>query len=376
MGPAVTAALPAWARWSGSGHAFTVGIEEEVMLLAPDSWVLAGAIDEVLPRVPPEVHASAETQSAALEYATGVHDRVDAALRDLRRLRAAVRATTDRCGLGVAAAGTHPFAVWREVAVTAGARQEQVYGSMRELARREPTFALHVHVGVPDPDDATRVFNAMRVHAPVLLALSANSPFWQGRDTGLASARTPLFQGFPRVGVPRAFDGYGHWVEAVDLLVRCEAFPDPSFLWWDLRLKPELGTIEIRVMDVQTTIDRTAGLAALAQSLVRLEALEGFAPRVAIDAQEVLSENRFLAARDGADVRLIDPIAECRRPLRETLPRLLDACRPHAQDLGCEAELDAVAELLETPGHREQLRIAADNGDGLRGLVGALAARY
>lgn len=372
----MTEVLPDWARWAGHDPPFTVGIEEEVMLLVPDSWVLAGAIDEVLPRVPPEVRASAETQSSALEYATGVHERIDSALRELRRLRSAVKETTDECGLGVAAAGTHPFAVWREVAVTAGARQEMVYGSMRELARREPTFALHVHVGVPDPEDAIRVFNAMRVHAPVLLALSVNSPFWQGRDTGLASARTPLFQGFPRVGVPRAFASYAQFVEAVDLLVRCEAFPDPSFLWWDLRLKPDLGTVEIRVMDVQTTIERSAGLAALAQALVRLEALEGLAPQKAIDAQEVLSENRFLAARDGVDVRLIDPVGECRPPLRESLPRLLDACRPHAQDLGCEAELDAVTELLDAPGDREQLRIAEANGDGLRGLVGELAAAY
>ncbi|HEY8582682.1 MAG TPA: YbdK family carboxylate-amine ligase, partial [Capillimicrobium sp.] len=344
--------------------------------LVPDSWVLAGAIDEVLPRLPPEVRASAETQSSALEYATDVHERIDTALADLRRLRRAVKRTTDECGLGVAAAGTHPFAVWREVAVTAGARQEAVYGSMRELARREPTFALHVHVGVPGPEEAVRVFNAMRVHAPVLLALSANSPFWQGRDTGLASARTPLFQGFPRVGVPRAFADYAQWVEAVDLLVRCEAFPDPSFLWWDLRLRPEIGTVEIRVMDVQTTIDRSVGLAALAQSLVRLEALEGHAPRTAIDAQEVLEENRFLAARDGVDARLIDPVGECRPPLRESLPRLVDACRPHAQDLGCEAELETVSELLASPGNTVQLRIAEECGDGLRGLVGQLAAAY
>jgi carboxylate-amine ligase len=372
----VSADVPEWSRWRSDGRPFTVGIEEEVMLLVPDSWVLAGAIDEVLPRVPPEVHASAETQSSALEYATGVHERIATVIHELGALREAVRRTTDECGLGVAAAGTHPFAVWREVAVSAGARQEEVYGSMRELARREPTFALHVHVGVPDPEDAVRVANAMRVHSPVLLALSANSPYWQGRDTGLASARTPLFQGFPRVGVPRAFADYGHWVRTVDLLVRHGAFPDPSFLWWDVRLKPELGTVEIRIMDVQTTLERGAVLAALAQSLVRLEALEGWAQPAAIEAQEVLSENRFLAARDGVDVRLIDPADEGRPSLRETLPRLLEACRPHAQDLGCEAELDGVLELLDAPGNRLQLQLAEESGDGLRGLVGALAAAY
>ncbi|HEU4656827.1 MAG TPA: YbdK family carboxylate-amine ligase, partial [Capillimicrobium sp.] len=339
----MSAERPAWATWSADEHPFTLGVEEEVMLLTPETWALAGAIDEVLPRVPAGVRASAETHASALEYATKVHRRVDDALDELRRLRCAIRETVAECGLAAAASGTHPFAVWRDVAVSSGARQAEVYGSMRELARREPTFALHVHVGVPDPDDAIRVANAMRVHSPVLLALSANSPFWQGRDTGLASARTPLFQAFPRVGVPRAFDDYEHWVRTVGLLVRCEAFPDPSFLWWDVRMQPSLGTVELRVMDVQATPEATASLAALAQSLVRLEALEGYADPLAIRSDEVLAENRFLAARDGVDAALIDPVAECRLPLREVLPTLLEACRPHAQELGCEHELDGIA---------------------------------
>jgi carboxylate-amine ligase len=215
----------------------------------------------------------------------------------------------------------------------------------------------------------------MRVHCPVLLALSANSPFWQGRDTGLASARTPLFQAFPRVGLPRAFDGYGQWAGAVDLLIRSDAFPDSSYLWWDVRLAPRLGTVELRIMDAQTGLETTAALAALVQSLVRLEALEGWADAVAIDADEVLEENRFVAARDGAAASLIDPARELRAPLRETLPALLDACRPHAQELGCEAELDGVMELLDHPGHRRQLD-QAEGEDGVRGLVSALADAY
>ena len=149
---------------------------------------------------------------------------------------------------------------------------------MRELARREPTFALHVHVGVADPEDAVRLANRLRAHLPLLLALSANSPFWQGRDTGLASARTPLFQAFPRVGIPRAFDDYADYVEAVDLLIRCGAFPEPTFLWWDVRLQPRFGTVEVRIMDAQTTVEDTAALVALVQSIARLEVEEGFVP--------------------------------------------------------------------------------------------------
>jgi carboxylate-amine ligase len=380
MGAPLSGELPTWAQWAGSDRdtTFTLGVEEEAMFVAPQSWNLAGAIDEVLPRLPGAVaaHASAETHAAALELATGVHERVDDAVAELGALRAELSRTAGECALAVAAAGTHPFAVWRDVSVSTGARQALVYGSMRELARREPTFALHVHVGVPDAEDAVRVLNAMRVHLPVLLALSANSPFWQGRDTGLASARTPLFQAFPRVGIPRAFADYADWAQTLDLLVRCEAFPEPTFLWWDVRLQPKLGTVEVRVMDAQTRMDANAALVALVQCLVRLEALEGYADPVAIGAPEVLDENRFLAARDGTDAALIDPAAERRVPMPEIVDDLLHACRPHAQDLGCVEELELVAQLLADPGDKRQLDVARRAPDRLHGLVSSLAADY
>ena len=178
---------------------------------------------------------------------------------------------------------------------------------MRELARREPTFGLHVHVAVPNPEQAVRAYNRMRAHLPMLLALSGNSPFWQGRDTGLASMRTPLFQAFPRVGIPRMFRSYADYVESIDLLLRCDAFPEPTFLWWDVRLQPRFGTLEVRVMDAQTRVADTAALTALVQCLVRLEALEGHASHVLVSRPEVLEENRFIAARDGMDGALRRP---------------------------------------------------------------------
>ena len=195
---------------------------------------------------------------------------------------------------------------------------------MRVLARREPTFGLHLHVGVDEPEDAMRVFNRMRAHLPLLLALSANSPFWQGRDTGMRSARTPLFQGFPRVGVPRAFEAYADWVEAVDVLLRCEAVPEPSFLWWDIRLQPRFGTVEIRVLDAQAQVGDTLALAALFQCVARLELERGHASKRLLESPEALSENRFLAARDGMEAQLLDPARDrlrararaARRPAR------------------------------------------------------------
>jgi carboxylate-amine ligase len=259
------------------------------------------------------------------------------------------------------------------VEVSAGERYAAVHRTMRELARREPTFALHVHVGVADPERATRLMRALRGHLPLLLALSGNSPFWQGRDSGMASIRTSLFRMFPRVGVPRAFPTYGEYVEAVDRLVRCGAIPEPTFLWWDLRLQPSLGTVEVRVMDAQSEVWRSAALAALVRSIAHLE-LEAGDVEVPDPPAEILDENLFLAARDGAAVELLDPVAERAVPLRDVLESLLDRLAPHARRLGCAAELGSVRELAADGGADRQRRVVREQGEAA--LLPALAASF
>jgi carboxylate-amine ligase len=347
------------------------------MLLQPQGGALAQSIAEVLDALPDALRTrvSSETHSAAVELTTRVHERVAGAVAELGRLRREIASLLDGLGLEAAVAGTHPFAVWDEMVVAPGARHQVVMGSVRALARREPTFALHVHVGLPDPETAMRVANAMRVHLPLLLALSANSPFWQGRDTGLASARTPLFQAFPRVGIPRPFAGYAEWVEAIDLLIRTGTMPDPTYIWWDVRPQPRFGTVEIRIMDAQTSLDRVGPLVALVQCIARLEAMEGHAAEVAIHAQEVLEENRFLATRDGVAARFIDPVAGDRVAVSEQLAALLALCRPHAEELGCAGELARVERIAQEGADVRQRRLAEER-DGLEGLVAALAGEF
>jgi carboxylate-amine ligase len=374
-----TAARAQWAEWCPhpSGAAFTVGVEEEVMLLHPHDWSLAQQIDRVMPALPRDLaaHVTSETHKSALELATGVHGTVVGAAAELAELRAALESQLAVLGLRAAAAGTHPFTVWHETVVSSEGRYKLVYGSMRELARREPTFALHVHVGVRDPETAIALAGRLRAHLPVLLALSANSPFWQGRDTGLASARTPLFQAFPRVGIPRAFESYSHYVEVVDLLVRSGAFPEPTFLWWDVRPQPSLGTVEVRIMDAQTTVEDAAALIAFVQSLARLECEEGFACDELLGAPEVLDENRFVAARDGVGADLIEPRRGRRVAVREQVAELLAACEPHAHALGCRHELEHVETLLEHPPAARQV-VAARGPARLPGLVHGLADAF
>jgi carboxylate-amine ligase len=245
---------------------------------------------------------------------------------------------------------------------------------MRELAHREPTFALHVHIGLRDPEQAIVAHNRMRVHLPLLLALSANSPFWQGRDTGMASARTPVFQAFPRTGMPRAFAGYDDYVHAVDPLIRSRAIPDATFLWWDARPHPALGTFETRIMDVATELEHTAALVALVHCLVRLEVEEGWASSALVEAPEVLAENRFLAARDGMHARLIEPEHGTLRSADELARAAVLRCRDHAEDLGCSDELEGLADLARRNGADRQRDIASRHG--LAGIVRQASATF
>ena len=369
--------VEAWFDWATPVQPYTVGAEEELMLLHPPGWALAQTVETVLPSLPPELalKVQGETHGCALEIASEPHLSVADVEEDLRSLRRRLSEALDPMGLRAACAGTHPFAVWHDTVVSSGERYQAVYGSMRELARREPTFALHVHVGVPDPEDAIALMNRMRAHLPLLLALSANSPFWQGRDTGLASARTPLFQAFPRVGIPRVFNDYTDYVGAVDLLVRCGSIAEPTFLWWDVRPQPRFGTVEVRIMDSQARVEHTGAITALVQSIARLEVESGYVTPKTIWAAEVLDENRFLAARDGMDAELIDVDTETRVPAREMLDDLLEACAPHAETLGCRDELERVRELAARTGADRQLGVAEDEAR-LPGLVEALSDAF
>jgi glutamate---cysteine ligase / carboxylate-amine ligase len=371
-------ALPEWARWNADPErpAWTVGLEEEVMLLDPEDWSLAHRIDDLLPELSPGLaqHVAAETHACTLELATGIHPTVREASAELFTVRSALFEQLRRLGLRPAVAGTHPSAPTKRTQVSGGARYQVLERGLRDLARREPTFALHVHVGVPLPELAIAAADRIRAQLPLILALSANSPFWRGRDSGMASVRTPLFQAFPRSGTPRRFGNYPAYVEAIDVLLRADAFPEPTFVWWDVRLQPRFGTVEVRIADAQTTVGDVAILASLIQVLVRLEATERFAPDELIDAPEVLEENRFLAARDGMEANLIDPRRAGKVAARDVLEQVVEAGLPHAKDLGCAAELAAVPGLGSLPGAARQRAIAEEIG--LEAMVGELSEHF
>lgn len=353
-----------WARWSPARRApYTLGIEEEVMLLDPVDHCLAYRSDDVLAELPRSLtrHMSLETHAAVVEVATGINSGVAAAAAELAALRARLAAELRGMALVPAVAGMHPLERGEPSDVSQSARYRLLESSLRLLAHREPTMALHVHVGVPDPEDAVRVMNRLRESGPVLLALSANSPFIHGRDGGFASTRTLIFGGFPRTGAPRRFGSYSEYVESIDALITSGAVPDPTFFWWDVRLQPRLGTVEVRVMDAQSRVADTAALVAVVQSLASLE-LDGD-PLHGRVTPEILSENCFLAARDGVAARLVDPDSQTLMPLRLIVLALIAECRPHAEALGCADRLEDVRRLAAINGAVRQRRRAHTHGD-------------
>lgn len=348
------------------------------MLLDPQrGWALAQRIEDVFEMLSPALvgYVGAETHQAAIELRTDPHESVGSAIAQLRRLRVELVALLGRLGLAAAAAGAHPFALWSETEVTSSSRYRLIRQTMRDLTTREPAFALHVHIGVPDPERAIDLYNRLRAHLPLLLALSGNSPFWRGRDAGFASTRTILFQGFPRTGIPRRYGSYSEWIETVDLQLRAGALPEPTFLWWDVRPQPRFGTVEVRVMDAQSRIADTAALVALVQSIARLELEDGYASADLVCAEEVLAENRFLAARDGVDAHLIDPATESLRPLNDQLRELLESVHHHAAALGSLEHLERVSALAAAPGASRQ-RAHPTGEEGLVRLMATLAGVF
>src|SRR6202043_333652 len=214
-----------------------------------------------------------ELMESVLEISTEPCENTAQAGEQLRSLRRQVIQTAAAKGLAIGAAGTHPFAMWGHQRLVARPRFRDLVSALRFVARQELIFGVHVHVGVDDPDKAIHVANGMRVHMPVLLALSANSPFWRADPSGLASTRTPIFRAFPRVGMPPTYKGGADYEQRIAFMVGTRVIEDYTYLWYDVRPHPNFGTVEIRVMDSQTHVEHTLGLAAMTQAMVRELAL-------------------------------------------------------------------------------------------------------
>ncbi|MHB8651128.1 MAG: carboxylate-amine ligase [Gaiellaceae bacterium] len=354
----------------GSSDPYTLGVEEEYMLLDGETFDLVQHIDTVLAEVTGhelEPRINAELMQSVLEVATPVcHTPADVRAQ-LLQLRAYVCEIARAKGMRVGSAGTHPFSLFERQRITAKDRYRALVDQLQYIARRELIFGLHVHVAVDDPEKAIQVVNGLIGHLAELVALSASSPFWRGEPTGLASSRHMVFAAFPRSGPPPRFKDYADYAEVVGQLERTGCIADYTHIWWDIRLHPRLGTIEIRICDAVTRLDDVIGITALCQALVKHYS-ERFDAGEAIPSfhRILTTENKWLAARYGLEAPVMDLVAgkRNRQPVAQSIRRTLKLAEPHACELGTEAELAGGDEILRRGnGADRQLRVFNANRD-------------
>ncbi|MGA8805598.1 MAG: YbdK family carboxylate-amine ligase [Solirubrobacterales bacterium] len=359
------------------GTPFTLGIEEELMICDAETLELAQAIDVIVGDLPDDLPGEVkhELMQSVLEVATRPCANITEAADQLRALRRCVREVAARNGLAIGAAGTHPSALYEDQLIVDHPRYKQLAKELRWIAEQELIFGTHVHVGIDDAGKAIYVADGMRGYLPLLLGMSSNSPLWQGRTTGMMSSRTPVFRAFPRVGIPPYYGSWEIYSHRVEQMMRGGAIPDYTYLWWDVRPHPNLGTVELRVFDQQTRVEHTIGFAAFGLALAHRLALDYEEGVPSIEyPQELIDDNKVRAALVGIEGRLIDFDKGLEVPAEEMTLGVIEDLRENARALGCEDELAGLADLVENgTGARRQLDWLSDQGD-IDGLMREIVA--
>ncbi len=353
-----------YAHRFGASPPLSLGVEEE-LLLVDDRHQLVAASELVLDSLsgPAAERVSSEIFADQIELKTGICLGADEVLAELREARQAIAAA----GFALLGSGLHPADASEQPHLVAKPRYEIVRQDLGDLLKTPPC-GLHVHVGIPDPETAVRLANTFRHYLPLLQALSANSPFREGADSGHASARTAVVGSYPRFEVPRHFRDYEDFCKVADQLIAAAGVEDYTYVWWDVRPHPRLGTVEVRAVDVQTGAAGSTAIAVLIQAIAARELDRPTAPTL---FREALEESYFQAASHGLEAKILFD-AETPEPAREVGRRVLDSVRPYARELGGEAALEEIERILrEGNGADDQRRVQRE--DGMDGLLDYLA---
>ena len=354
-------------------HIFTLGIEEEFQIIDPETRELRSHIQQILAdgkvllkeQVKPEFHQS------VVELGTKICDDINAARDQVIELRSELATIAEREGLKIASSGTHPFSHWMDQLISPDERYVTILNDMQQIARANLIWGLHVHVGIPDREEAIDVMNQARYFLPHLYALSTNSPFWLGQNTGLKAYRQMIFERFPRTGIPDAFESLSEYDDYLKLLVTTNCIDNAKKIWWDIRLHPFFNTIEFRICDAQSRVDDTIALAGLMQAIVvKLHKLRAQNVTFRSYPRRLIDENRWRAARYGLDCKLIDFGRGCEMDERELLHEMLEFISTEVDELGLENEIEHVEKiLLEGTGADRQLRAWEQSGGNLKAVV-------
>ncbi|KGH46846.1 carboxylate--amine ligase [Modestobacter caceresii] len=353
-----------------SSERASLGVEWELQLIDPQTRELTSGATEILAELTPEgldehPKAKHELLQSTIEIITGVCTTVAEAKADLAGTLAEVVAAAERRGLGVMCAGSHPFTRWDSQEISPKERYAELVERMQWPARRLQIFGVHVHVGVRSPDKIIPIVNALTQYVPHFLALSASSPYWSGCDTGLASARTKVFEAMPTAGLPYQLADWGEFEEYMGTLIDAGAIESVREVWWDIRPHPDFGTVELRICDGLPTLDEIGAVAALAQCLVEqfdTQLDRGYT--LPSPADWVVRENKWRAVRYGLDAEIVVDEKATVRPVREAIADVVEELLPTARKLGCEDQLLDVRRVLDAGASYQRQRAVAAAHDG------------
>ena len=364
-----------------SSERSSLGVEVELQIVDRDTRQLTSAASSILGELG-QSHADGSHPKAkhelfecTVEIITGICQTAAEAKEDLQRTLKEVADAADERGLALLCAGSHPFSDWHDQQLSPSPRYASLVDEMQWVARRLQIFGVHFHVGVRSAEKAIAVANTLRGYVPHFLALSASSPFWAGRDTGLASSRSPVFENLPTAGLPYVLAGWEEFEEFMGTLLAAGAISSIREVWWDIRPHPEFGTVELRICDGIPTLREVSGLAALAQCTVEwLDTLLDRGYTLPVPREWTVRQNKWRAARHGLDASLIRDDQGTQLPLREAIEELVDELMPIAGRLACADELHVVHQILEHgASYARQRRVLADGGS-LQDVVDAMAA--
>ena len=342
-------------------HVFTLGIEEEFQLIDPETRELRSHIGQIIEggKIILKEQLKAELHQSIVELGTSICNDARAAREEVIRLRSGLAALAETQGLKIGSAGTHPFSHWMDQLITRHDRYATIVKDMQQIARACLVFGLHVHVGIPDREEGIDVMNQARYFLPHLYALSVNSPFWLGQNTGLKAYRQMIFERFPRTGIPDAFDSLSEYEDYLELLVSTNCIDNAKKIWWDIRLHPFFDTIEFRICDAQSRVDDTIALAALMQTIVvKLLKLRRRNVTFRNYPRRLIDENRWRAGRYGLDGKLIDFGRKRETEERELLHEMLQFLAEEVAELGNQREIEHIERVIrEGTGADRQLAV-------------------
>ncbi len=342
-------------------HVFTIGIEEEFQIVDPESRELRSHIQEILAqgKMILKEQVKSEMHQSVVELGTEVCRDVSGARQQVVQLRRELARLAAQDGLKIASAGTHPFSHWMDQLITPGERYATVVNDLQQIARANLIFGLHVHVGIPDREEAIQLMNQARYFLPHIYALSTNSPFWLGQNTGFKAYRHNIFERFPRTGIPDVFESLSEYEDYLELLVSTNCIDNAKKIWWDIRLHPFFDTLEFRICDAQSGVEDTIALAAMMQAVVfKLHKLLRQNVSFRIYHRRVIDENRWRASRYGLDGKLIDFGRKCEVETRSLIHEILEFIAPEVDELGSQAEMQHIEKILrEGTGADRQLAV-------------------